>query len=132
MENRLEKLENDLKNIEASIEKKENNLEGYRYVIQKQQGICNELQSLLHDEKCVRNNLEYEIALLKCEFKVGDVFEVNIPCFSHVKIVRIEYSLWSREEQGYKYTLKYKAKDTKRWNGGGTHGESFLKSILQD
>ena len=132
MENRLETLETELKSIEASMQDKRNNLESYRYVIQKQQDLCYQLQCSLEDIRCVKNNLVYEIALLKCEFKVGDVFQVNMPCFSHVKIVRIDYTLWDREGAGYKYTLKYKAKDTKRWNGGGTHPENFLKSILQD
>lgn len=131
MENRLETLQKELESIELEIARKKEGVDNYFFVIQKQQELCHKLQCSLDDDRCVRNDLKKEIGLLQCKYKAGDVFEVNMPCFSHVKIVRVDYTIWGRYGEEYRYTLKYKSKDTKRWNGGGTHPQNFLESILQ-
>ena len=125
MENKIETLNLELNELNQQITKLVEDMEGYQVVIKAHQEILHRIASKYENKKHERFILEHSIAMEKCPYKVGDVFQADIPFFSHLRIEKIMV-----KPIGYIFITKYKSKDTKRWCKGGTWSQEMLESFF--
>lgn len=125
MENKLQSLNLELNELNEQMVKLHEDMEGYRIVIKAHQEILHRIASKYENMKHQRFIIENSIAMEKCPYKVGDVYQADIPFFSHLRIEKI-----SVKPFGYIFHTKYKSKDTKRWCKGGTWNQEMLESFF--